>query len=91
MSKTQRECTKKYMYIFTLIFLSLLSLFPHQTMDGEMYKCAQNVCVRYAQTEVDAAAFMKVYFEDLRDQASLVGRMMHVYVHRDTTNIHTRM
>ena len=55
-----------------------------------MYEHAQSAYMRYAQTEADAAAFVKVDFEDLRDQASLVGvarnRMMHVLIDRDAMN-----
>ena len=44
-------------------------------MDGEMYDHAREVYVLYAQIEADAANLVKAEFEDLREQANLVGHM----------------
>ena len=46
---------------------------PLQRMDRELYERARHVYTLYAQIEVDAANMIRADFEDLREQANLVG------------------
>ena len=45
-------------------------------MDGEFYEKARDVYMLYAQIEADSANFVRAEFEDLREQAYLVSKVL---------------
>ena len=69
--------------VFTIILLRLIFSRTHtltprshlQAMDGELYDRARNAYMLYAQIDADAANLVKAQFEDLREQAYLVGNI----------------
>ena len=66
------KCVRTHSPLILFLF-SLFSPLSHQTMDGELYEHARNAYMLYAQIEADSANLVKADFEDLREQAFLVG------------------